>query len=173
MKRLLMVVGWVLGAALPVQAQVQYLERYPNGFAHFTTGPNTLPLQRMYNQVYYGNTGGYYYQSWLAGQTQTVFNFHLGQLKPVPGGPEIAVQTDARNLSELTVNIMDIQGQIPGPTYRVKDFPNPYSTSLFNLNCRPIETGCIQEGVFYPPTPAVEAPPGLVPPPTAPIRGRG
>ncbi|WP_247215933.1 hypothetical protein [Synechococcus sp. C9] len=162
--------GLVLGVATPAQAQ--FFEQYPNGFTHFTTGPNTLPLQRMYNQVYFGNTGGYYYQSWLAGQTQTLFNLHIGRLKTTPGGPEIAVQTDTRNLSELNVNIMDIQGQIPGPTYRVQDFPNPYSASLFNLNCRPIETGCARDGAFYPPAPAVEVPQEFVPPP-APIRGRG
>jgi|GEM_PF-4643420 len=173
MKRLLLVAlgGLLVGGAAPAHAQ--FFERYPNGFSHFTTGPNTLPLQRMYNQVYFGNTGGYYYQSWLAGQTQTVFNFHLGRLKPVPGGPEIAVQTDSRNLSELTVNIMDIQGQLPGPTYRVQDLPTPYTSSLFNLNCRAIETGCVREGVFYPPTPAVETPQEFVPPPGTPIRGRG
>lgn len=172
MKRLLMLAvgGWVLAVAAPARAQ--FFESYPNGFSHFTTGPNTLPLQRMYNQVYFGNTGGYFYQSWLAGQTQTLVNLHIGRLKTAPGGPEIAVQTDARNLSELTVNVMDIQGQIPGPTYRVQDFPNPYSASLFNLNCRPLETGCSRDGVFYPPTPAVEAPPEPFAPP-APIRGRG
>ena len=115
--------GLVVGVATPAQAQ--FFEQYPNGYPDFTTGPNTLPLQRMYNQVYFGNTGGYYYQSWLAGQTQTLFNLHIGRLKTAPGGPEIAVQTDSRNLSELTVNIMDIQGQIPAPPTGCRISPTP------------------------------------------------
>ncbi|MCS6782152.1 MAG: hypothetical protein RMI89_03285 [Gloeomargarita sp. SKYBB_i_bin120] len=173
MKRLLMLAvgGLVMGVAAPARAD--FFRIYPNGYPHFTAGPNTLPLQRLYNEVYFGNTGGYYYQSWLAGQAQTLFNLHIGRLKTAPGGPEIAVQTDVRNVSELNVNIMDIQGQIPEPTLRVQDLPNPYTTSLFDLNCRPVKRPeCVREGVFYPPTPAVDVPvEPFAPPP--PIRGRG
>lgn len=176
MNRLGLLTCAALAAAVTVAARPAAAQSVGN--------PQTPNLEQTFNDAFFLNNRGFFYETGWAGQAQAFFNLKVGRYSNgyytggprALGGSEMGIAADGEAVSRLTYNVINNQGESTPAIYVIEP-PNPFNTSIMDPECRAVNALCTQGLQVQSPPPMAmpefqPAPAPFVPPPPV-IRGRG